>query len=417
MAQQPRQHINPWWYTSALAVAWAIYQVFEFQYWQWPTNLPLDKGAGPFVRAAWLNAAVMVGVCIASFLILGCQRLDRTRSRARQWVIVPPLALFLTLHIGVWWVNQRSAWLWVEDVGKMTVAADRAVLHGINPYAAHTDPEHNDVTANNLHGYKYFPLMMAAYAPAVALVHNGDQAILLANLIFSLIAAGVLAALAWRWISPDAALFCMTLFFMSRLISEEELQRGSNDVVPMILVMLGLLVIERRLLCGFLIGLAISSKLLPGLLWVVICLTPRDWRRYFAGIALGLIPCLLFAAWDPTPFIRNAILFPLTRPREGQSIFYPMPAWVGLAAEVATCVAWLMFAVRAWRVDLLPLRRCAFAAALIVLFEFVSPNVHQNYFIWWFMPFCLSATALAFNPAIYEWIGNGRGLTTERKPT
>jgi hypothetical protein len=31
--------------------------------------------------------------------------------------------------------------------------------------------------------------------------------------------------------------------------------------------------------------------------------------------------------------------------------------------------------------------------------------MHQNYFIWWFMPLCVVVTEFMFSPITYEWIG------------
>jgi hypothetical protein len=408
------RRINAWWYAIALVLAWVFYQVFQILFWQWPTNLPIDQGPGPFIRAKWIENGVMAALAVASLIFLpGGQRLDRSRGRLRQMIIFAVFIVFFAMHVDRWRVNQRSAWLWVEDVGSITVEGDRALFHGLNPYVANVNPVDYYVVDPRLHGYKYFPVMMAAYAPAVALEPDGGKAILLANMIFSVIAAAVLFACAGRWISVDAGLLCGTLFFMSRLISEELVQRGSNDVVPMILVVLGLLWLENRFASGLLIGLAISCKLVPGLLWVPICLTPQRRGRYIGGLAAGLLPSVMFLLWDPVPFVRNAVLFPLTRPRDGQSPLFGAPGWACGIAEAGVMIAWLMFLNHVRRVEMPALRRCAWAAGLTLLFQLVSPGFHQNYFIWWYMPLCIAVTALIFNPAMYGWIGKRRGLRTE----
>ncbi|HUB25580.1 MAG TPA: glycosyltransferase 87 family protein [Tepidisphaeraceae bacterium] len=403
--------INPWWYASAVALTWAFFQTFDFLYSQWFVNIRVDEGQAPFIRAFHLTNVTLIGLAIVCCGLLKNGSVDRARGRLRQLTIALPLAIFLGLHFYIWWVSQRSAWLWVEDVGKSTVIADRALARGQDPYAIHSDPVVSDITAANLHGYKYFPLMMAAYAPAVAVETDGDKAILLANLVFSLIAAAVLAASGARWISPDAGMLCALLFFMSRLNSEELLERGSNDVVPMILVVLALLCIDARFLCGLLIGLAISSKMMPALLWIAFCLMPRNRSRYFGGVAAGLLPCLPFLLWHPGAFVRNAVLFPLTRPREWQSLFWQAPPWMGMSAKLVVLLIFMMFALRRWRRDMPPLRRCTCAALLTLCFELASPILHQNYFIWWYMPFCVAFTALIFDPVSYNWISRGRGAT------
>src|SRR6185437_9268074 len=69
----------------------------------------------------------------------------------------------------------------MEDIGRTTIAAVHAVLAGQNPYAAPIDlhPEYPDFP-----GYKYLPVMIAAYAPLT--VSSGEVGLRFMNLLLDL---------------------------------------------------------------------------------------------------------------------------------------------------------------------------------------------------------------------------------------
>lgn len=402
---------NPWSLASALAIAWAFYQVFELLYWQAWTNLPLNQGPGPLARGQALTNMVLVFWAFVTLALPSCRRLDRTNWRLRQALVLAPIVIFFAMHVWCWQLSRRSAWIWVDDIGKTTIAADRALLRGKNPYAIRLDEKAEQaVPGAHMDGYKYFPITLAVYLPAATWETDGDQAVLATNLVLSVMAAAALGMCLWKWISLDGALIGVLLFFMSRLISQEQVRQGTNDVIPMILVFTALYCIERRFTAGLLVGLAISSKLLPSLLWICLCLTPKSNRRYAAGVAAGLAPCVLFLIWNPAAMLRNTIIFPLTRPHEPGSLLYGLPAGFQLAAQLAVVGAFAVFAIRAIAVEIPPIRRCVHAAGLTLCFELAAPVLHANYFIWWYMPLCVAITGLMFNPISYEWISRRHRL-------
>lgn len=376
----PSRRISPWWFASSLALLWAFYQVLDFLNRQWFVNVRVDQGPVPFIRAAWFTDFILIGLAVFTWLIR-TRKPDRATSRFRQVIAAIALLIFFAMHAYSWRIAQHSARLWVEDVGQMTVAAIHDVAHGINPYTQNVNLQY-PLDANE-NGYKYFPAMMGVYAPAVAFDPNGVRAILLTNFILSAIGALLLGICAAKWISPDAGLMCATLFFLSRLVSEELIQRGGNDIVPLDLAFCALLCLPYRFRCGLLVGLAVACKMLPGLLWVVLCVTPHRPRRFFLGVAAGLLPCVPFFPWNPAAFVRNTILFPLTRRPELSSLLYRAPLGVNTAAECLVALLWLAFLLRAMKQEIPQPQRCALAAVLTLCFELASPVLHQNYFIWW----------------------------------
>jgi hypothetical protein len=162
--------------------------------------------------------------------------------------------------------------------------------------------------------------------------------------------------------------------------------------------------INRPLVCGLLVGLAIAAKPLPGLLWVPVLLTPANPRRYFAGIALGLLPCIPFLVWHPWAMIKNTLLFAATRQWHMAAALYHAPGFVRTAAQLVVISAGLLIALRAATGPLSIVSRCACAAGLALALELSAPIMHQNYFIWWYLPMCAVFTAIVFDPSVYAFL-------------
>ncbi|HEX4506900.1 MAG TPA: hypothetical protein VH722_14310, partial [Alphaproteobacteria bacterium] len=97
----------------------------------------------------------------------------------------------------------------MEDIGTTTIAAIQAVFAGHNPYAAPIDlhPEYPDFP-----GYKYLPMMMAAYAPLASVL--GQAGLRLMNLLLD---AGVSVAVffsARRIGGPVAGMLALAAWLM-----------------------------------------------------------------------------------------------------------------------------------------------------------------------------------------------------------
>ncbi len=107
------------------------------------------------------------------------------------------------------------------------------------------------------------------------------------------------------------------------------LARGVNDLVPVLPLLVALLVVERSpFWAGVLVGLSIAAKLMPGLA-ALPCLVPaRGGRVHFAaGVVIGLVPIVPFAAAAPDAFFDNIVLFNLVRPIDDTSWLWGMPAF------------------------------------------------------------------------------------------
>jgi hypothetical protein len=395
--------VNPRWYAAALVLVYSFYWIFQLLYIEWWFTLPHDRGPGPILRGEITTKAILIFLFLVSLAGLKPRRLDRAASRARQAILLLVLTIFLAFHVATWKQHLRSAGFFVEDVGKMSIAADRLLVHGVNPYAAAVNPQTISPTLR-FDGYKYLPVTLAAYLPAALIAANGDRGIVTTNLILSILAAAALAACARKAISLDAALLCAILFFMPQVNSFEQVVFGSNDIVPMLLVTWAMYNLQRRFICGLLVGLAVSAKFLPGLLWIPLLMTPGLAKRYWAGIAAGLAVCVPFLLWNPHAFISNVLLFIAARPWQPSALLYPAPRFVRILAMLCVAGLYALIARHARTEPICILRRCAYASVLTLAVQLASPTIHQNYFLWWFTPLCVVVTAFIFSPITYEWM-------------
>src|SRR5205814_2675312 len=163
------------------------------------------------------------------------------------------------------------------------------------------------------------------------------------------------------------------------------LGKGATDLVAVVPLLAALLTVERRpALAGFFTGVSVSAKLLPGLL-LLPCALPQASRRwpYLAGVAVGLLPALVFVVISPVELFDNVILFNATRMPDSTS-------WLSLAPPVAASAARLVFVASlaalglfVWRrAPSLPVR-CGLLAGIILLAILSGPAAHHNYHLWW----------------------------------
>ncbi|WP_206239944.1 glycosyltransferase 87 family protein [Novosphingobium terrae] len=205
----------------------------------------------------------------------------------------------------------------LSDVATTTVDAARLLLEGQNPYAAALDP----YGAANAHdpafgGYKYLPLMILTHMPFV--VPMGPLAVLGINLLLVTLLCGVIWKLLERKaqdaVTSDERLVVLAVLLATPELAESALAMGFNDLAGTVLVLGAFLLRERSaMLAGLFVGCSLSCKLMPGLAAATIVFPPERWKHYLLGMALGLLPTLVFLVWEPQAFIRNVLLFNLVR--------------------------------------------------------------------------------------------------------
>lgn len=276
----------------------------------------------------------------------------------------------------------------VLDIGVTTLAAILAAAHGDNPYLLPIDRIAGGITdaGERFHGYKYLPVMMADYAPFC--LSFGIRGIILTNIALQTaitLAIGSAAAQGGRRLAGLAA---MALYLSLPFVAHQIFTRGVTDIAAILPLLAALCLIDTRPgWAGFLVGLSVATKLVPGIV-ALPCLLPGPGSRraYLCGAALGLLPILPFAATAPDGFLANVILFNTLRPVDDTSWLFGLPAFTAIAARAAAALILLGIALRLWRQTPGLDERCAWTVLAILTVLAVGPDIHHNYYLW-FLPF------------------------------
>jgi hypothetical protein len=313
-------------------------------------------------------------------------------TKAQRWLVVLVALLALTqAGYGVARLQHPR----LIDMATTTLAAGQAIVAGENPYTRPIDRDAAGLgIAPQFQGYKYLPVMAAAYLPLGELL--GERGVLATNLLLLTAVLWLVFRLAASAVSPQAGWIAVALYLAFPLPAQQVLAKGSTDLVAVLPLLIGLLVLERRaFFAGLCVGLSISSKLFPGVLFIP-CLLPvagAGRGRYALGILVGLLPILPFALASPQALIDNILLFNLLRAPDSTS-------WLSLAPGAAIWAARAAFAAIAIGVTATIATRapgiaarCACAAALVLAAILAGPAAHHNYHLWW-LPFYGVAVAV-----------------------
>jgi hypothetical protein len=340
------------------------------------------------------KAAVLFLLLLGGFML--AWRLTRMHppraARVPRWLIV--LVTVLALGQAAYGVA-RLQHPRLIDMATTTLAAGQTILAGANPY---TQPIDRDAAglgvAAEFQGYKYLPVMVVAYLPLGEAL--GERGVLATNLLVLAATLFLIFRLAGIAASRQAGWIAIALYLALPLPAQQVLAKGSTDLVAVLPLLIGMLTVERRAFwAGLCVGLSISAKLFPGVLFIPCLLPARDTGRdrYALGIMVGLLPILSFALASPQALIDNILLFNLLRAPDSTSWLATAPhaaiwaARAGFAAIAISVTAYI--AARAPGVAV----RCATVATLVLAAILAGPAAHHNYHLWW-LPFYAVALAV-----------------------
>ncbi|HXQ53627.1 MAG TPA: glycosyltransferase 87 family protein [Stellaceae bacterium] len=366
-----------------VVVAWVVVSLAVFALQEVP------RGHG-----AWTLAGAAVVAGSLPLLLAFAERTRAPPSPATRTGLIWTCCVFALAQLG--FALMRTAKLKIIDVGATTVAAIDALAQGGNPYALPIDAQAGDMAAGGaaFHGYKYLPVMMAVYAPLCLAL--GMRGIVVTNIVLQGATAASLRALAGRGGGAVAGYAAAAIYLSLPFLAFQLFTRGVNDLAALLPLLLALLLLERRpFWAGVLTGLSLGTKLMPALA-VLPCLVPPPGarRRYFAGVAVGLLPVVPIVLAAPGAFADNILLFNALRPVDDTSWLYGMPGAVAIAARAVALVGLAVLYVQVWRRSLrLEARAAACAAAILMVFA-VGPDMHHNYYLW-FIPFLAPLAARA----------------------
>jgi hypothetical protein len=346
------------------------------------------------IYKALVLLAVLVATPLVAWVVARRRNPDLLRSRRLLVVAVMVLAAAQSAY-ALWELRHPG----LTDVAATTLDASKQLLAGTNPYAASADGSASRATAQaRFAGYKYLPVMIAAYLPLG--LPLGERGVVLTNLLLQLATAALIFRLAQAMAGASAGWIAALLYLGLPLVPFQLFAKGVTDLAAVMPLLLALLLLDRRpALAGLCIGLSIAAKLLPGLLLLPCCVpaTARARLAYAGGIALGLLPMLPFLLWAPQPFIDNIFLFNLVRPADSTTWLAAVPMLAANLAEGAAVAAYLAVALYVlvrppslgWRTAL---------AVLLVLAALLSgPAAHHNYQLWW-LPLMAALLGAALAP-------------------
>ena len=339
--------------------------------------------AGPW------KGLVLLALLLGAFLILHALR-DAEPEAA------PPgkalIALVIVLALGeLAYGGLRLAHPRLIDMATTTLAAGQAMLAGGNPYTLPIDPE----LGGQFQGYKYLPVMPAVYLPLGLLL--GPRGVLVTNMILQ---AGCVA-LMLRLGRGRAGYTAAALYLALPLVAQQLFAKGSTDLAAVLPLLAAFALTEKRpFASGICVGLSISAKLFPGLVFVP-CLLPRDGgalRHYRWGIIAGLLPALPYLAADPKAFADNIFVFNALRPPDTTSWLAFAPDGAALLAKAAFIALFAAASFYVWRRQPPLMARCAIGAALTIAVILAAPSAHHNYMLWWLPFYALALAAVLQKP-------------------
>lgn len=286
------------------------------------------------------------------------------------------------------------------DIGTTTLSAVDALLEGKNPYTLPIDlPD-----SAQFHGYKYMPMMPVTYLPLGAVLR--ERGILLTNLLLDLATAALVFQLGARIGAPAAGWFATVLYLMLPFVPIEIYKHGVTDLSAIVPLLIAFLYVEKKPgWAGVCVGLSLSTKLLPGVLFIPCCLPSAHRGWYAAGITIGLVPTLVFLALSPRDLIYNAVLFSIMRSVDSTSWSYGMTAEPRMLVTAVVAVAVLSIAVYVWCKRPTLADRCGFGVICIIGSLLIGPINHRNYQLWWLPLFAVLLGAATYrHPTLSSYL-------------
>jgi hypothetical protein len=336
---------------------------------------------------------------IKAFCFLALAGLVALAVRGYQRVRRPIPARWLLLELLVF--VAVSAWaLWRArlefpfgpahvDIGKTTEAAAVTFFgEHANPYRQAVAPLGGDA---RFWGFKYGPVMFLVH-PLAALWPQG-VGLKIVNVASYLSSAALIAVMPLRERSSRlervvTGTFVVALFIGPGRIRYELLHQGVVDPIPVLFLVASLAALERRKwgVAGFLIGISISAKVSPGVVFLLPFLRRGTPLRFLWGVLAGLVPLFVFGVWDHSALLRNMFLFHALKPYDTTSLMSVVPTsyhWLFLAVPL---MAGVTAALNGLREPATVASVVSTYLPLMVIGELCYREMHINH-LFWFIPF------------------------------
>lgn len=344
----------------------------------------LVAGAPRSLELAVLRSSFYVAGIVILFVAL---RLLRKVPFRTYWLCAAAILFAFTSVSYIDEVHSRfDKKMAFSDIRIATVNSVRNIRDGENPYAVSVDKKSvgNGNEKVTYAGYKYSPATLAFYfLPVLKWGHRG---VAIVNLLTMLV---LIASCAIAWRRCFTAVLVMASLLLSYPFSAfEYYTKGVIDPLPTALAVLAVLFRHRAVASGVLIGLTISSKLLPGAMVAPFLLHPRQPLRQLTACALT---CALFyipfLAWDAEAFVHNVLMFGIRRSTNKTALLHYVDTWgsAGLSALLLLTLAALLYWV--YRSNPGDDRRRWIASTVATSVFVVTNKINHGNYLLWIVPF------------------------------
>ena len=270
-----------------------------------------------------------------------------------------------------------------SDLGTTTYeAAYKFFVQGDNPYVGESVKDFQKNTA-----MCYGPVTFLGYAPSLMSPHFGIRR---TNVFLLIISFVLLAACVYKCGKGSnlerisGAFFAVALSTIPFRLWYELFIRGSNDLIEPILFLLFLLSAnsKKMLFAGVFTGLALSSKIVFGVISTVSLLRRRTPYQYFVGFFIGISPLLAFALWDLNSFYKNFIRFQFDKTYDFTSLYSITPIelhWIFPTIAILSILAFINYFFNR---SVNALQLGFYGYLLLLILEACNVEVHLNHLIW-----------------------------------
>ncbi len=230
-----------------------------------------------------------------------------------------------------------------------------------------------------LSGYKYGPVMLAAYLPLVA--PFGRAGVYVTHLVFLLAIIGAMAVLL-RGRGPEALIAACFVLLGQSVLRRDTLLDSDCDLIPTALMLWALVafVRGRPITAGALTGLTLAAKVFPAAFLLPLLIVQRErWRALASFVVASALTWGPAVAVDGVGVWDNVFGFNLGRPADSTALAFFLPPWALVLLRVT------VLAVAAWAFVRLVRRNepVPFVAFVMGLFFLSTKVFHNNYLVWW----------------------------------
>jgi hypothetical protein len=289
----------------------------------------------------------------------------------KLFFIIPIIILVLSnsyFYLGNIWSAPRN------DIGQSTLIAIEELKSGLNPYASKVvDPQKN--VDNNMHGYKYGPIMFLSYP----LAYISKNALKLTNLILLISVFLLLLSMS------SSKLIFSFLFLVPTAFFYEVLFQGVIDIVQVFYLALFLYFINKRKENVAYLSLAASifSKFSPGLFYLLSFARPKSLKAIMLSFIPVLLILIIVTLWSPEALFLNMIKYTLSKPYNDSSIYSLFPTTFHWPFKLILPLALIELLILRYKGKIESheekLKYALFLTLLSIMFY---KSIHLNYIIW-----------------------------------